>query len=255
LSPFNTKHPREMAAIARACAPSGVVRGGMYPRGKNVQRLHGNRSHRLLIISSTVSEDDRARAKERLLSLCASLPGVGVYASDEQRQAAVAAAEALEKYDSPFDKPASTDAVNGALDGTWALEFTTTKESSAGKIGPFLGTVTQEVKVSEDLYTNNVRFGPLSLTLGANWNVLDDQNWRVNFVDIVVKLFGLELKRIAFPPERGGFWRMTYTDNDLRVLWTLPGESGQFDKDGKKGSIDGRQASVFVLKKIETIHV
>ncbi len=63
--------------------------------------------------------------------------------------------------------------------GTWDLIFTTTPGASGGKLGPFIGTVTQEVDIAEGLYVNYVRVGPLTGELEATWEVVNNAQWKV----------------------------------------------------------------------------
>ena len=63
--------------------------------------------------------------------------------------------------------------------GTWDLIYTTTPGASGGKLGPFIGEVTQEVDIAEGLYINYVRVGPLTGELEAKWEVTNDTQWKV----------------------------------------------------------------------------
>jgi hypothetical protein len=180
---------------------------------------------------------DRSTTKTELLELCSTIPSNGVNASEETKAEVRSIAKRLVETN-PTAKPASSGADNGALDGLWELIYTDVQGQSSGKLGPFIGFVTQEVKVSRDLYKNNVELGPLKLALSAKWDVLNDASWKVIFIDLVVSLFNIQLLRKEFPTDgsRYGFWRMGYVDKDTRVLYTSSAS--------KKGE------SVFVLTKI-----
>uniref|UniRef100_A0A7S0RLX8 Plastid lipid-associated protein/fibrillin conserved domain-containing protein n=1 Tax=Pyramimonas obovata TaxID=1411642 RepID=A0A7S0RLX8_9CHLO len=175
--------------------------------------------------------------KQELLDLCEAIPNNGVNSDDELKEEVLEMVASLEDFN-PNKKPASRDAKRGALDGLWELAFTTNDGSSAGKLGPFVGYVTQEVNVGGEKYKNNVEFGPLKLCLTANWEVLGDTKWKVVFEDVVISLFNIQLTRKEFPPDRFGIWRMTYADDDVRVLWT----SSPNSETGKE--------SLFVLTKV-----
>eukprot|EP00238_Polyblepharides_amylifera_P013438 CAMPEP_0196584598 /NCGR_PEP_ID=MMETSP1081-20130531/47705_1 /TAXON_ID=36882 /ORGANISM="Pyramimonas amylifera, Strain CCMP720" /LENGTH=115 /DNA_ID=CAMNT_0041905859 /DNA_START=220 /DNA_END=564 /DNA_ORIENTATION=+ len=114
--------------------------------------------------------------KQKMLSLCEEVTGNGVTASEDLCSRICSAVDELDMLNPTVD-PASMGAQAGALDGTWGLAFTTNKETSAGKIGPFVGTVTQEVQVGIGKYVNRVSLGPVSLALTAHWEVLDGENW------------------------------------------------------------------------------
>ena len=112
------------------------------------------------------------------MELCSTIPKNGVNSADEVKAEVREMVASLEGFN-PTKKPASTDAKEGALDGLWELAFTTNEDSSAGKLGPFVGYVSQEVNVECGKYKNNVEFGPLKLCLTANWEVLGDAKWKV----------------------------------------------------------------------------
>lgn len=57
--------------------------------------------------------------------------------------------------------------------------YTTSSETSAGKIGPFVGGVQQEVNIAEGSYFNYLRLGPLTGKLEATWEVMNPEQWKV----------------------------------------------------------------------------
>ncbi|CAM9734887.1 unnamed protein product [Chrysoparadoxa australica] len=65
-------------------------------------------------------------------------------------------------------------------------------------------------------YDNVVQLGPLQGVLGATWEVLNEKQWKVIFLDIAFKLLGVELIRKELGQE--GLWTLTYVDDDFRVL-------------------------------------
>ncbi|KAK3272466.1 hypothetical protein CYMTET_19239 [Cymbomonas tetramitiformis] len=193
---------------------------------------------------TTISE-----VKQKVVKLCKDAPGNGVDASSEMRVQIAEALMPLEKQN-PTAKPASEDAA--ALDGIWRLEYTTTQGNSAGKLGPFVGEVTQEVDISGKKYVNCVRLGTfLSLVLSADWKVLNDVTWKVIFKTLQVKMFGFVLKEIEFPPSATGLWRMSYVDSDLRILWTRGStpKKSEGTEAGDEVELNSGE-SVFVLRKV-----
>jgi hypothetical protein len=82
---------------------------------------------------------------------------------------------------------------NKLLDGKWRLIYTTNEGSSAGKIGPFVGIVTQDIDQKNSLYKNTVQLfkGAVEANLGATWSVNGPNLWTVKFLDIQFLLFGL----------------------------------------------------------------
>lgn len=107
--------------------------------------------------------------------------------------------------------------------------FTTNDGSSAGKLGPFVGKVRQDIVLSEKKYTNYVFLGPVTGALTATWENLDDKKWKVIFIDIVLTLFGVPLIKKQFPADQTGIWRMTYTDENFRVLYAQGGKNKKLE--------------------------
>ena len=112
------------------------------------------------------------------------------------------------------------------LAGTrWTLLYTDSGGNSSGKLGPFVGAVTQafDSEPGSGRYKNVVDLGPLTLELRATCSATDDRTIKVVFDDLAVILFGVELLRKPFPPGRAGTWRMALQGEELRVLYTNQG--------------------------------
>ena len=92
-------------------------------------------------------------------------------------------------------------------------------------MGPFIGKVRQDIVLSEKKYTNYVFLGPVTGALEATWENLGDKKWKVIFIDITLTLFGFQLVKKAFPVGQTGIWRMTYTDENFRVLYAQGGKN------------------------------
>ena len=105
---------------------------------------------------------------------------------------------------------------NSLIDGSWELLYTTNEGSSAGKIGPFVGKVEQNVQLSAGVYTNVVKLPGFSACLTATWDNLSDTKWRVLFQRISFSVLGFKIAENSL--EAVGIWRMTYLDDDLRIL-------------------------------------
>lgn len=135
----------------------------------------------------------------------------GVKASPEISKEIASIAEELESVN-PSGKPATSN----LLDGKWQLVYTTTRGGSAGELGPFVGDVFQEIDVDAGSYVNVLELLPLKATLGADWDVLGPDMWTVNFRNIAFSLAGFNLSQKTL--EQTGTWRMTYLDDDFRIL-------------------------------------
>jgi hypothetical protein len=120
---------------------------------------------------------------------------------------------------SPTQQPASVD-----LAGTnWKLVYTTSTAASSGKIGPFVGLVEQEFPASQPAqYINWVTFagGLVKARLLADYKAAPDRDNKLNvqFLDTTFMLGPLKYTQ-QFDANRGGWWRLTYVDNDYRILY------------------------------------
>lgn len=112
------------------------------------------------------------------------------------------------------------------LSGTsWSLLYTDSGGNSSGKIGPFVGRVTQVFAPApgEGRYRNVVEIGPLVVELSAVAEELQPDKLKVTFLDTAALAFGKELVRKSFPEGRAGTWRMAYVGEEVRVLYTNQG--------------------------------
>ena len=156
--------------------------------------------------------------KKELLQKCIGTSN-GVKASPETRDEIASIVRRLEKVNAVKKISSSKK-----MDGNWKLLYTTNDGSSAGKLGPFVGRVDQEIDVSTKRYKNFVRLGLLTGVLTATWDNLGDKLWRVKFLDIEFKAFGISLTKK--PLNALGTWRMSYLDDTLRILYAA-GSSGK----------------------------
>mmetsp|Transcript_19249 Transcript_19249/g.25357 ORF Transcript_19249/g.25357 Transcript_19249/m.25357 type:complete len:244 (-) Transcript_19249:4-735(-) len=138
----------------------------------------------------------------------------GVKASQNQKNKIEELAISLEKL-CPTKSPAKSELSNGE----WTLVYTTNTGNSSGKLGPFVGKVTQVIDLKEDRYFNIVEVGPLRAELEATWIVRGNINWTVIFKTVAFKLFGAEfLKKYFDMKSARGNWMITYVDEDFRII-------------------------------------
>ena len=104
-----------------------------------------------------------------------------------------------------------------ALEGAHELVFSTSTGASSGKLGPFVGHVTQTF-LDEKTFVNAVELGPLKVALTARRETLDMSGWtyRVTFESMGLSLFGVEVG--SKPISGGGTWNIRYVDDDLRIM-------------------------------------
>ena len=139
----------------------------------------------------------------------------GLKATDETRSEIAAIAKSLAAFNG-----IKSIASSPAMTGNWKLLYTTNGGNSAGKLGPFVGRVDQTIDVPSNRYINYVRVGPgvLQGALSASWDNINANTWKVNFLDIEIKVFGIPVKKNVFN-DVSGIWKMTFLDDDLRILY------------------------------------
>jgi len=110
------------------------------------------------------------------------------------------------------------------------LVYTTNGGSSAGKLGPFVGEVEQLIRIAgrdeaDADYINYVRIGGGAVegALTATWDVLSEDKWQVNFESVKFKVLGFTLADKELSAV--GIWRMTYLDDDFRILYAAGGKN------------------------------
>jgi len=151
-----------------------------------------------------------AAMKRELLAACTEAPKNGVGATPAQQKNVWAAALKLQNKCpvQPARKP---------LLGVWELAYCTNQGGSSGKLGPFVGDVTQTF-LDDCRFINAVELGPLRVALEAEWDVVNDTRIRVSFREMAFSLLGMELFR---KPAKGkGVWEQCYVDSNLRVMKT-----------------------------------
>ena len=154
-----------------------------------------------------------------LLEAIADAGVVGVSASEEQQAKIEALASGL--------ADASTEAAQARvpLKGTYELLWSMSKGGSNGKVGPFVGKVSQII-VDDTNFINQVELfgGLVTVQLHAQRKILDDEKIRVTFVETAFSLFGNEVSRK--PTTGSGVWEQIYVtagpdgSAQLRVMRT-----------------------------------
>jgi hypothetical protein len=94
------------------------------------------------------------------------------------------------------------------LTGIHQLIYSAAPGGSSGKIGPFVGSVTQEF-VNDTTFINAVRLGPLQIALRAERQVTSDTTIKVTFRETTVTLFGQEVTRKTIE-NSGGVWKYLF---------------------------------------------
>ena len=111
------------------------------------------------------------------------------------------------------------------LSGTvWSLLYTDSGGNSSGKIGPFVGRVTQVFAPApgEGRYRNVVEIGPVVVELSAVAEEVRPDTLKVTFLDTAARVWeGVGAKTVS--AGRAGTWRMAYVGEDARVLYTNQG--------------------------------
>lgn len=172
-------------------------------------------------ISSTPKSDiERQKLKEAIRDVT-KLTENGVKASGTKRLEIDSLVSELEKLN-----PSKQLTENKYLQGNWRLIYTTNDGSSAGKLGPFVGVVDQDIDLLNKKYVNYVKLGPnvVEGALTATWENVDKSNWKVKFENITLKLFGFVLTKKSLIGSVGN-WRMSYLDDTMRILYAKGGKN------------------------------
>ena len=232
--------------LASACCPHAAVAVSALgsPAGRSVDRVpavvgrrrlgfrgarHPSKIPSLRSASSDASDSDASPASlaaliDRLRAAAGTKNGTDL---DEHAEAKVKAiVRELSARDDSAPDPNTID-----LAGTnWDLLYSDSAGNSSGKLGPFVGRVTQRFsdERGSGKYANVVRLGPLTLSLAAVAAPVEksdekNESLRVTFVDLAVDVFGKRALNKPFPPGRAGTWRMAYASDAIRVLYTNQG--------------------------------
>jgi len=146
-----------------------------------------------------------AAAASPLLQSIATAGVVGVDASEEDQARCEAAAAAL-SVEASIDGPARVP-----LAGTYDLLYSMAKGGSNGKVGPFVGKVSQII-LDDKAFINQVELfgGFVTVQLYAEREILDDKRIRVSFVETVFRIYGAEVSRK--PTSGQGVWTQLYVE-------------------------------------------
>lgn len=182
-------------------------------------------------------ESKRETAKQAFISAAQAGPKNGVDASPEQRKEIESKLEALIELN-PTKEPAFAllRPPYQYFDGTFELLYTNTGGGSSGKLGAFVGDVTQTFLGIRDndamgfsrrgIFTNNVQIGPFRASLTARCESKTETRLDITFEETNISLFGIPVKKKEFEVgAKGakGSWTMLYADSSLRVLKTNAG--------------------------------
>ena len=90
---------------------------------------------------------------------------------------------------------------------TYGLLYSTSSGPSSGKIGPFVGSVTQRV-INDVDFVNSVSLGPLEISLRATMERVTDTRINVAFREMSFVWFGMKLRSVEV--EGKGVWNVMY---------------------------------------------
>jgi len=148
-------------------------------------------------VDNTAITEDKVR---ELIVECRKVGQVGSLASKEKQENLVSLAKPLEQYS--VKNPAKYP-----LSGIHDLIYSAAPGGSSGKVGPFVGKVTQNF-IDEETFINAVEFGPLKIALRANREVKSDKVIKVTFEETTISAFGQKVKQ--FETSGGGSWKYIF---------------------------------------------
>lgn len=163
--------------------------------------------------SSLLGQPDAREVMKRktsLCNLCTEAPKNGVGAPEALQDQIEAAAVSLEQN-------CQADAARQPLTGIWDLLYCTAPGGSNGKIGPFVGDVTQTF-LDETKFINAVQLGGVKVSLEAERSIIDDLKIKVIFKEMAFSIFDVEVFRKTI--KGSGVWEQRFVDNELRVMNT-----------------------------------
>jgi hypothetical protein len=137
----------------------------------------------------------------------------GVSATENKRYRIESAASSLAKHNK-----VSLQESNLPMKGIWKLVYTTNKEFSSGKVGPFIGQVIQLIDLEKEIYKNYLDLfrGMFEAKLEGQFQNLDENKWKVIFKSVELKIFGLSVFTTSL--NGLGIWDLKYLDEDLRIF-------------------------------------
>jgi len=146
-----------------------------------------------------------AAAAAPLLDAISAAGVVGVDAPEEAQVRCEDTAVALS------EEAPSVAAARVPLAGTYDLLYSMAKGGSNGKVGPFIGKVSQII-LDEKAFINQVELfgGFVTVQLHAEREILDDDRIRVSFVDTFFFVYGAQV--IKKPTSGQGVWKMLYVE-------------------------------------------
>lgn len=170
---------------------------------------------------------DRNIYIQELLELARKLGPVGVLRSSEEQKQILDAALNIKEY-------SDSNSAFIPLNGTHQLIYSAAPGGSSGKIGPFVGKVSQDF-IDDKIFVNNVEFGPLKIALTVERKVKNENILDVFFKHTTISLFGQ--KAIEKEVDGGGSWKYIFSGNII-------------DKDGQKKLIRIMETpSLFILEQ------
>ncbi|KAK9816603.1 hypothetical protein WJX72_002625 [[Myrmecia] bisecta] len=99
---------------------------------------------------------------------------------------------------------------------TWRLVYTNSKGNSSGKLGPFIGRVTQVFPGDTPAqYINKVQIGPFEAAVLAEYEYARKDRINVTFLNTTFKLGPF---RYCKETTMKGHWTLKYADEELRIL-------------------------------------
>lgn len=150
--------------------------------------------------TSVTDASARDESVRTLIRECRKLGQVGSIKSEQEREKLVDLATELKKYS--IKNPARYP-----LSGIHDLVYSAAPGGSSGKVGPFVGKVTQEF-VDESTFINAVELGPVKIALRAQREVKSNDKIKVTFTQTTISLFGQTVKQID--ASGGGVWKVLF---------------------------------------------
>lgn len=121
------------------------------------------------------------------------------------------------------NNPTKSPALSSKMNGYWKMIYTDydPPAESAGKVGPFVADVFQDIDSSNKVIKNILKldFPKIEGFLQANQDVYDASTWSIDFDYVSNKIFGIQTPIKKFEPKsQVRLWKVTYLDNNFRIM-------------------------------------
>lgn len=176
-------------------------RSQLPPNYCGVEERKGNVLKRLQLLSKRGNVAEGNDKILKVLDTAGSIGQVGSLASEEDQLL-------MEKVAEDVFSLSESNPARIPLAGEHKLVYSAAKGGSSGRIfGNVVGKVSQLFE-DDEIFYNQVKIGPLQISLRAKREIKNDSTIKVSFLDTSFNLFGRTLKKADI--KGGGVWKVKF---------------------------------------------